>query len=318
MKIRKLLPNKRLLTGILAVINLGILFYYTICDTACLYLKGDLAGLDMKYAGALLMFILLLLIVLNKPILSLVLLSVGVGGEIFLVVFQIKHATYCPYCLAFGVVLLTMLAINFNKRHIPLMALSLLLGLLVFLFAFSGSVTPAFAGESTPATFGSGPVRVRLYTDYFCVPCRAVEPEIEAVLSDLLQKNAIRLTLVDTPVHKETPLYARYFLYLLHENQPGFVQAFQIRSLLFEAASQNINAPAALEDFLTKKGLKFRPYDVMATFKTLDSYIREDKIRSTPSCAVQGLKGKEVFVGGANIIKGLKGILDPAREKKPH
>jgi len=316
MKMRKLLQNKRLLTAILAVINIGIIFYYTICDTGCLYLKGDLAGLDLTYAGALLMLLLLLLIVLNKPILSLTLLSVGVGGEIFLVVFQIKHATYCPYCLAFGVILLAMLAINFNKRQIPLMALSLLLGLLVFLFAFSGSVTPAYAGESPPATFGSGPVRVRLYTDYFCVPCRAVEPEIEAVLTDLLQKNAIRLTLVDTPVHKETPLYARYFLYLLQENQADFAQAFQMRGALFEAASQKINTPAALEDFLAKKGLKFKPYDVMATFKTMDSYIREDKIRSTPSCVVIGLKGKEVLVGGASIIKGLKGILEPAREKK--
>ena len=28
-------------------------------------------------------------------------------------------------------------------------------------------------------SYGSGPVEVRLYTDYFCPPCRAMEPAVE-------------------------------------------------------------------------------------------------------------------------------------------
>ncbi|HEX7627777.1 MAG TPA: hypothetical protein VF354_02510, partial [Candidatus Methanoperedens sp.] len=46
-------------------------------------------------------------------------------------------------------------------------------------------------------SYGTGPVEVRLYTDYFCPPCRAMEPDVEPLLRDLLKKNAIHLTLVD-------------------------------------------------------------------------------------------------------------------------
>lgn len=35
-------------------------------------------------------------------------------------------------------------------------------------------------GQDTPfPTYGSGAVQVRLYTDYFCPPCRKMEPEAE-------------------------------------------------------------------------------------------------------------------------------------------
>jgi protein-disulfide isomerase len=185
-----------------------------------------------------------------------------------------------------------------------------ILGLLFLMTAFSGSVSPAVAEENFITSFGSGSVNVRLYTDYFCVPCRAAEPEIEVLLAKLLEKNAIRLTLIDTPVHKETPLYARYFLYIMNENRRAFTPAMQARSALFEAASQNILTPKALEAFLAKRNLKFKPLDAAVIFKALETYIKEDGIRSTPSCVIYTPKGKEVLVGKIDIIKGLKGILE--------
>ncbi len=318
----KLLRNKRIVTGILAAVNVGLIIFYTICSDACLYVRGSILGLDMKYAGLLFMAVLLILLLMKKDVLSLALLSLGVGAEIFLVSFQIRNTTYCPYCLAFGALLLVMFAINFHKKQLWIMALSALLGLLFFLFAFNGSVRPVYAGENMLTSFGSGPVTVRLYTDYFCGPCRAAEPSIEAILRDLMRKNAIHLTLVDTPVHKDTPLYARFFLYLLHDGEQSFSRAFALRDVLFEAAAQNITTPAGLEDFLAKKGLKFEPFDVMPDLQTMNGYIREDNIRSTPSCVIIIPRGKQVYVGGQNIVQALKAIIHSPKghvsEKKPH
>ena len=76
------------------------------------------------------------------------------------------------------------------------------------------------AAERNPPfpSYGSGAVEVRIYSDYFCSPCRAMEPAVEPILKDLLKKKVIQLTLVDTPFHPHTALYARYFLYALKKN----------------------------------------------------------------------------------------------------
>jgi len=259
------------------------------------------------------MALLLLLVSLKKDDYCLALLSLGIGGELFLVGYQIKADVYCPYCLAFGVVLFLMFGLNFEKKKLLLMAISALLGLLFFLSTFSGSITPVYAQENIITSFGSGPVKVRLYTDYFCAPCRAAEHDIESRLTRLLKKNAIRLIIVDTPVHKETPLYARYFIYMMNDSQRLFSQALTARAALFEAAEQNIQKEADLESFLAKKGLRFKPFDIHPLLNTLEGYIREDGINATPSCAVYNFKGKEVFVGGQNIIKALNSISDPKK-----
>lgn len=306
----KLLPNKRLLTGVMAGIGIGIIIFYTLCADSCRYLQGAIWGLDLKYLGLIFMAAVILLIASKKDSLCLALISLGIGGEAFLIGYQIINSTYCPFCLAFGLILVLIFAINFQQRKFPLIAIMAILGLLFMLLTFKGSVTPAFAEENFITSFGSGRVNVRIYTDYFCVPCRAAEPEIEALLIKLLEKNAIRLTLVDTPVHKETPLYARYFLYILNENKRFFAQAMLARGVLFEAAVQNILTAKDLEAFLAKRNIKFKPLDAAPLFKIMENYIKEDSIRSTPSCMIYGPKGKEVAVGKIDIVKGLKGILE--------
>jgi protein-disulfide isomerase len=305
-----ILQNKRLLTGVMAAIGIGIIIFYIFCDDSCRYLQGGIWGLDLKYLGLVFMSALILLTVLKNDNLFLALISLGIGAEIFLIGYQIKNSTYCPFCLAFGLVLVLIFAINFQKKKLPLIAIMAVLGLLFLLLTFKGSATPAFAEENFITSFGSGRVNVRIYTDYFCAPCRAAEPEIEALLTKLLEKNAIRLTLVDTPVHKETPLYARYFLYILNENKRFFTQAMLARGALFEAAAQNILTAKDLEAFLAKKNIKFKPLDAAPLFKNLENYIKEDSISSTPSCVIYGPKGKELSTGKTDIVKGLKGILE--------
>ncbi len=87
--------------------------------------------------------------------------------------------------------------------------------ILVFMLGLACPDCPA--GETVVPAFGEGKINVRLYTDYFCPPCKDMEPDIEPVLAELVREKIIRLTFVDTPFYRSSSLYARYFLYAMNE-----------------------------------------------------------------------------------------------------
>jgi hypothetical protein len=175
---------------------------------------------------------------------------------------------------------------------------------LVFVALFCGDAT-AQSGDFSLLTFGSGKVKVRLYSDYFCAACGKLEPMLDEVVGDLVKKNKITLTFVDTPVHKHSPLYARYFLFILNEKK-DLKHALTARAALFEAAQQaKITEAEKLEEFLKKKGIKFAPFDVVPVFKGLEGFFREDKITATPTCVIITGAKKELFQGTNPIVTEL-------------
>jgi len=167
------------------------------------------------------------------------------------------------------------------------------------------------AAEQDPPfpSYGSGPVEVRLYTDYFCPPCRAMEPAVEPLLKDLLKKNAIRLTLVDVPYNQLTPLFARNFLYALKENN-DLDHAFRVRNLLLEASTnKEVTTQERIGALFTVNWIPYTVFDAKPAFDRYNALIKEDKIDATPSCVVIKNGQKKVFVGGPDIINALKALL---------
>jgi thiol-disulfide isomerase/thioredoxin len=303
------LSEKRKLTRVilnitLALISIGIIIFDRFCSGTCSYISGDLFGLDLRYFGLAFM-VLIVILSLVKTDLLFIILSAGVGMEIYLVGFQIWFNTFCPYCLAFGGMLLVLFLINIRKTKIEEALLSASVGLVLFAFFFNGSVTPAFAEESMVPAFGKGKIQVRLYTDYFCPSCRDLEPEIETVLSDLVKKNSITLTFVDTPLTKDSPLYARYFLYIMNARKT-MDQALLARSLLNGAAAEKRTEPEKLIEILKNKGVPYKPFEVKPIFEILNSYIKEDRIRSTPTCVILQEGKTNHYKGKTNIIKALE------------
>jgi len=301
---RVMLQKKHWINIGLPVIGIVIAVLYSVCEESCTYLQGSIFGVKLNYLGVLFMGVLALSNLLKRNAIFLILLSFGIGAELYLIGFQVINSVYCSYCLSFGAVIFLLFALNFERSRKTFVAAALFLGFIFFLVLFHGAATPVYAADTLLPSFGSGPVKVRLYTDYFCKPCSAVEPKLEPVINDLVRKRRINITLIDTPVHKETTLYAKYFLYILNEKKE-LNYALRARAVLFEAAKQKIPDGKRLEAFILQKGIKMKPFDVTSTFGVLGSYLKEDNIKSTPTCIIEYKRKKERFTG-ADIVTALK------------
>ena len=208
-----------------------------------------------------------------------------------------------------------------QKRVFGLFIFLTFLGAGVLFFARAAQV--AELKNENITSFGMGKVRVRLYTDYFCVPCRAAEPRIESLLKNLVARNLINITFIDTPFHQFSSVYAKYFLFVLNENR-SFENALSARAMLFEVAKESMaekkegiaepqkkegsSETAKLEDYLKQRGIRFTAFDVKPVFTGFERYLREDKIDHTPSCVIERSGIKEMFIGGDDIAKALQNL----------
>jgi thiol:disulfide interchange protein DsbA len=287
----------------LPVIGIVIALLYSVCEESCTYLQGSIFGVKLNYLGILFMGVLALSNLLKSNAIFLILLSFGIGAELYLIGFQIMNSVYCSYCLSFGAVIFLLFALNFERSRKTFVTAALFLGFIFFLLSFQGAATPVYAADILLPSFGNGHVNVRLYTDYFCKPCSALEPKLYSAITNLVKKRVISITFIDTPVHKETTLYAKYFLYMLHEKKE-LNYALRARDVLFEAAKQKITDSKRLEAFILHKGMRLQPFDVKSTFGVLSSYLTEDNIKSTPTCIIDN-KGKKESFTGADIATAL-------------
>jgi len=307
MVMKTALSGKEKLNILLALAGIALVFVYAYCGDSCSYLQGSLLGIDLKIMGVLFMGTLIVLGLLGLTDYRLFLLSAGVGAEAFLIGFQVHNDVFCPYCLTFGAVLLLLFAINLDWSKRRLVGIFAALGLLSFVVFFEGSATPAYAAEPVKPVFGNGRVHVRLYSDYFCGPCSRLDPEIAQPIADLVKKNAIRVTFVDTPVSPYTTLYARYFLYAINEKK-DIDYATRVRHVLFQAAALNITDREKLEEYLRNKGIRYKVYDPTPTFSFLTGHLTEDRVRSTPTAVILDSGRKQVFKGTADIVRAIREI----------
>lgn len=195
---------------------------------------------------------------------------------------------------------------RFKKTFVSVLFTMILTGLIIAGIGSAAEQDPPFP------SYGSGPVEVRIYTDYFCSPCRAMEPAVEPLLKELLKKNVIRLTLVDVPFSQHTLLYARNFLFAIKENN-DLEHAFRVRNILMEASTKkDVTTQERIEALFKEKGIPFSVFfpvfDAKPAFDRYNVLIKEDKINATPTCVVIKNGQKKAFVGGPDIINALKSL----------
>lgn len=181
------------------------------------------------------------------------------------------------------------------------------------LLAFLHSVPAAGnAAEALVPSFGEGKVKVRLYADYFCPPCRDMEPAVEPIISELIKDNVINLTFADTPFYKHSSLYVRYFLYALNEKK-DLEHALAVRRLLIDAAKQGLDSAEKLEALFKANKIALKPFDPKPIFDIMSGYLNKDQINATPSCVIEMDGKKDRYVGGSDIV----GALNQLKKQQP-
>jgi len=309
---RLLLQHRLIITAILAVIGIGLMAFYTICDTSCSYLRGDLFGIDLKYIGVGYMTVLIILTFLKQADLIRMLVATGIGVEVFLISFQVSENVFCPFCLTFGIMVIVMYLINYERsammnnwyhkliysfgdakipftdhQRFPLLAM-MILGYLFVSFSFSGSATPAYATDQ-PAipSYGKGSWELIIFTDYFCPPCQSLEKDLEPELERLLARGDVKITFVDFPGHKETPLFAKYFLCAVAADK-GHRNIMKARHILFALAGQKkIAQENALAASLKSQGISLKIIDPKPVYQEWMAVIKRYEINQTPTCVLR-------------------------------
>lgn len=179
------------------------------------------------------------------------------------------------------------------------------------LLVFIISVAPAAGAEKeTVPSFGQGPHEVLIFSDYFCPPCQALEPKLEPVLDSLYKQGHVKIRFVDTPMHKETPLFAKFYLYAAKAT-PDYRSAVRARQVLFALAGKGnvIWMDEKVEEAFRKEKVAFTPFDFRAVQPKLNSLIRKHRVDSTPTCVIlsPGTKATK-YTGADKILKGLQSM----------
>lgn len=294
------------------MMGIGLMVFYSICESSCSYLRGDIFTIDLKYIGISLMIAIIILTICKQIDFIRIILAAGIGVEIYLVVFQFRENVFCPFCLAFGTIVIIMNIVNYvkpqmkNRRYqkmiyaagevkiplmgnnrIPLLAF-VILGYLFVSFAFNGSATPAYAEERTFApSYGKGSWELIIFTDYFCPPCQRAEADLKPVIEKLLSQGNIQITFVDFPGYPQTSMYAKYFLYAAKADT-GYKNSMMARDALFTLAIQNnIKTEAALGKAIKDKGIALKVFNHKLVFKEWKMMIDTYKITQTPTCILK-------------------------------
>ncbi len=135
-----------LITLVLSFTAILVIYFYSTCETVCSPLKGSIFGIELQYVGIIYILSVASLIFLKRNKLWL-LLSAGVGSEIYLIGFQVWHHTYCLYCLIFAAIVIVLFIINLIQDYsegkllvrIPSRVFLITIAFAIFAIFFKGS-----------------------------------------------------------------------------------------------------------------------------------------------------------------------------------
>jgi thiol:disulfide interchange protein DsbA len=151
-------------------------------------------------------------------------------------------------------------------------------------------------------SFGKGPLEIYVFSDYFCPPCQGIEPYMESVLPRLSSMGA-RITFVDMPIHEQTPLYARYYLYAARKAD-NLEKVLRIRHALFDMAkSKAVASEREMMAGLKQKAVSLSYFDTQPAFMHWNDLINRFKVISTPTCIVVQPGQETLNLAGSEVIR---------------
>lgn len=294
------------------------LFVGRLCTTSCVFLHGDILGIDLEILGTVFYSMLLFSVVFHNKfypknwVMKIISAAVciGIGVEFILVKFQIQNSTYCPRCLisAFFLIMMFIAVVQHVKKWIVVL-LILLSGFLTFI-AFNGSVIPSYAQKFELPVFGNekSQTEIIIYSDYFCPGCRKIDDQINDILRK--KKDKIKVHFVDVSLHAGSLEYAEIFLYTCFGSGKDLERAIKVREILFHAAETKTDQRAVF-NILNSQKISFKEDkdDARGIFRSFyNPSIQKDKINSTPTLVIVKGNDRKTYVGGSKILKALEEI----------
>jgi protein-disulfide isomerase len=145
-----------------------------------------------------------------------------------------------------------------------------------------------------------------LFADYFCPPCRLIDAKAEPVLKELLASEKVKITFVDVPLTKTTPIYARIFLYAVNAGATN-EEVLRIRKTLFTAAQvKHIQSQDALVNYLKEEKITGKKLDEKPIFQMWSNLIKQHEVNRTPTCIIKySATDVRKYVGTDEIWDGL-------------
>ena len=168
-------------------------------------------------------------------------------------------------------------------------------------------VLPAQGDENSPIfSHGAGPYALIIFSDYFCSPCQKLEKEMSKIISAVIERGDVRVTFVNLPLYKLTPLYGTYFLYALNASST-YKDALNARQFLFERASRlGAITEKHLERDFKAEGIVIKHYDIKPALAEYGKLIQKYNVRSTPTFVFVYLpKDIRKYSGSEPIKKGM-------------
>ena len=160
----------------------------------------------------------------------------------------------------------------------------ILLGALCGLAALAATNHPAHSDTNAPVfTSDSGSYELIIFSDYFCTPCQKVEKEWEKTIAGLIERGNVKVTFVDLPIYKLTPLYGKYFLYAFNAAS-DYKEALRARQLLFEKASRfGAITEQHLANAMREANIPIKEYDTNKSLERYKEMITKYRAHSTPT-----------------------------------
>jgi len=171
--------------------------------------------------------------------------------------------------------------------------------------------------KSRIPSIGSGPYELYIFTDYFCGPCQTLEAELDSTLRELIARNSVKITFVDLPIHRETILFNRYFLYAAHAAGSGR-ELLRARQELFSLAKgRDATDEKMIVSQFNKRNIAVKVYDLKPVYPKLNRMIKQFNVRSTPTCVVQySSTDIRTYSGVSRIRQGLAVLLAATAKAK--
>ncbi|WP_408998530.1 DsbA family protein [Syntrophus buswellii] len=161
-------------------------------------------------------------------------------------------------------------------------------GYLAISVAFPCRVSAA-GGLEKPGlpSIGSGLYELYIFTDYFCGPCQTLEEELDSTLQELIKRNAVKIHFVDLPIHRETVLFNRYFLYAACASGSSRNVLRARRELFSLAEHQDTVDEQKIVRRFEQRNIPFKVYDLKPVYPEFNHIIRQFNVHSTPTCVIK-------------------------------